>query len=99
MPAKPEPCPLCGRELLADKSVNEHHPVPKSRGGKGTVRIHVVCHSKIHSVFTEKELGDRYHDFAELRAHPEMAKFIGWVRKKPPGFRTRHRPHSEKGRR
>lgn len=93
------PCPLCGRPLLDDRSVNEHHPVPKSRGGRVTVRIHVVCHTKIHSVFTEKELADRYHDFAELRAHEEMAKFIRWVRRKPLDFRVRHRPHGEKGRR
>lgn len=71
--------------------MNEHHPVPKSRGGRVKHRIHVVCHSKIHSLFSEKELEREYSDFASLREHPEIVKFVRWVRKKPPGYRARNR--------
>lgn len=95
----PDRCPLCDRELLSDSSVNEHHPIPRSRGGKEKVRMHVVCHSKIHSLFTEKELARTYHDFELLKAHPEMQGFLTWIRKKPPGYRSRNKTSRKKGRR
>lgn len=30
---------------------NLHHPIPKSRGGRSTVRIHKDIHQKFHSLF------------------------------------------------
>lgn len=92
------PCPLCGRVMLDDSSVDEHHPVPKSRGGREKVRIHRVCHTKIHSRFSEKELAAGLSDFSRLRADEDIARFIRWVRKKPPGFKTRHARSKKKRR-
>lgn len=98
--SKPEPeelpqqqdetiCPLCNR-LLGGK-VSRHHLIPKSRGGKfeDTVMLHQVCHSKIHDVFTERQLQRDYDTIAKLRAHDEIAKFVEWLSKKPPEFYTR----------
>ena len=50
------------------------------------VRIHKVCHQKIHSVFNERELQMYYHTVERLCNHEEMAKFIKWVSKKPPSY-------------
>ena len=36
--------------------------------------MHRICHSKIHSLFTEQELRDSYDTLEKLRAHPEVAK-------------------------
>lgn len=47
------PCPLCGRPMIAGPSVDRHHWVPKSEGG---------------------------------RAHPEVRRFVAWVRRQPPEY-------------
>ena len=39
-PIEPELCPLCGRMLEPGASVDEHHLVPKSKGGKVKSLIH-----------------------------------------------------------
>lgn len=80
------PCPLCGREMIAGPSVDAHHLVPKSQGGRETVDMHRVCHRKIHAELTERELRDAYHSVEALRAHPAIADFIRWVARKPPEF-------------
>jgi hypothetical protein len=84
-------CPLCDRPLVPGPSVNRHHLVPRTYRGRDTRPIHRVCHGKIHSVFTEKELRDEFHDFERLRAHPEIARFVEWVRRKHPEYVSRHR--------
>ena len=90
------PCPICGRQMIKGPTVNEHHLKPKSLKGKITVTLHRVCHSKIHSVFTERELLAFYHTPERLREHPEMAKFIKWIRKKDPEYGSRNRATREK---
>lgn len=93
------PCPLCGREMIRGKSLNRHHLIPKTFKGKDQFLIHIVCHSKIHSVFTERELLHEYNTFDKLQAHPEIARFIEWVKRKPPEFRDRNEPTRAKRRR
>lgn len=90
------PCPLCSRKL-GSEHVDEHHLVPKSEGGRDKFPIHRVCHTKIHSAFTERELAQSYSDWESLKSHPEMAKFIQWVAKKPSGYIARNRRSSAKG--
>lgn len=85
-------CAICGRPLIDGPTVNEHHLKPKTYKGTETVTLHIICHTKIHSIFTEKELFDHYHTPERLRDHPEMAKFIKWVSKKDPEFRDRNKP-------
>jgi len=70
---------------------SRHHLVPRLRGGKGgeTVLLHHICHSEIHATLSETELARAYFTTEELRAHPRLAKFIRWVAKRPPGFRSK----------
>jgi hypothetical protein len=92
------PCPLCGRPLVPGPSVNEHHLIPRTYKGTSTVLLHRVCHGKIHSVLSEKELRDWYHTIDRLRSHPEIADFVDWVRRKDPEWTAPHRGGS-RGRR
>ena len=76
---KPSRCWLCGRPL-GDR-VQQHHTVPKARGGRDTVAVHPICHRAIHAHFTNAELGRIGGGLEALLAREEMAKFVGWVRK------------------
>jgi hypothetical protein len=82
-PLAPKLCPLCGRGLVPGKSIDEHHLLPKSQGGRETHTIHRICHRKIHATFTEKELARSFATWAALQAHEDIAAFIVWVQKKP----------------
>lgn len=78
-------CGICGRELGTVK-VDKHHLIPKTFKGKETVSLHRICHRKLHSIFTERELLHDYNTLEKLRNHPEIIKFAAWVAKKPPDF-------------
>jgi hypothetical protein len=79
-----EACFLCARPL--GRRVEWHHPVPKSRGGRETVPVHPICHRAIHAAIDNKALARGYADADALRAHPQVAKFLGWVKNKDPDF-------------
>ncbi len=81
-------CPLCGR-VLGSENIDRHHLVPKSFKGREQFPIHKICHRKIHSAFTEKELAQRFHTWEALREQEEIRNFIAWVAKKEPGFYSR----------
>ncbi|WP_244639259.1 hypothetical protein [Aureimonas endophytica] len=55
--------------------------------------VHPICHRTIHATFSNVELARMTTDGAELRAHPEMQRFLTWVAEKPANFHapTRHR--------
>jgi len=80
-----ERCPLCGR-ILGTVNVDRHHLIPKAFKGKEQFLIHRICHRKIHSVFTERELLKSYHTWEDLRANAEIQAFIGWVARKDPAY-------------
>lgn len=84
-------CALCGRPIPPDVAQSWHHLIPKLKGGKGgpVVLLHQICHSEIHAALTEAELARSYATPETLRAHPRLAKFIAWVAKRPPGFRSK----------
>lgn len=84
--APPDPCPLCGRPLVPGPSVDEHHWIPKSEGGRVTSTIHKVCHRALHARFSERELATLYATPEAVLADPEMARFVRWVRKRPPEY-------------
>ena len=92
-------CEICGRPLVHGKSVNAHHIIPKTYKGKETILIHVICHTKIHSVLSERELLKEFNTAEKLRAHPEIEKFIAWVKNKDPEFRDRNKPTKARQRR
>lgn len=85
------PCPLCGRPMVAGPSLDRHHWVPRSEGGREQTLLHRICHRKIHSVLDERALARDYATPESLRAHPEIARFLRWVARKPPEFMDRHR--------
>ncbi len=85
-PTALETCPLCGRVVEPGASSDEHHLVPKSKGGKAKTRVHRICHRKIHATFSERELATDFHTWEALKSHPEIAAFIKWVASKPPAF-------------
>ena len=81
-------CLICNRELGNSDLISKHHLIPKSRGGKHstTILIHNICHQKIHSVFTERELKNEFHTVEKLLQQEAMQKFVKWVRKKHVDF-------------
>lgn len=85
-------CPLCERRIPPEHE-SRHHLIPKLRGGKhGPVAVlHSICHSKIHSLFSETELARVYNTIEALRGHEDIMKFVKWLRKKPPEFRSKNR--------
>lgn len=93
-------CPLCQRPIPAHAKQSLHHLVPKLRGGTlgPTVLLHQICHNEIHASLSETDLARSYNTIEALRAHPRLAKFIAWVRKRPADFHSktpgtrRHRP-------
>ena len=95
-PEPPGACPLCPRPLIPGASVDEHHLVPKSRGGSVKELVHRICHRKIHATFSEKELARDFHTWESLRVHPSIAAFIRWVANKPPEFYRRNVASSER---
>lgn len=69
---------------------NKHHVKPKTFGGRETVKIHIMCHNKIHSVFTERELNRM--SFDDVLENEHIQKFVKWVSKKDLDFyqKTKH---------
>lgn len=78
-------CPLCNRPLGAI-NVDEHHLVPKTFKGKLKVRMHRICHRKIHATLSERELYNHYHTIERLLEHEHIQTFIKWVQRKDPSF-------------
>ena len=88
----PDPiCPLCHRPIPPAAKQSLHHLIPRLKGGKRgpTVLLHQICHNEIHATLTETELARDFNTAEALRAHPRLAKFIRWVAKRPPGFRSK----------
>jgi hypothetical protein len=84
-------CPLCGRPLPAGEAVDRHHLVPRSHGGREQVRLHKICHQAIHASLSEAELAQDFHTVAALQGHPELARFIAWVKRRPADYQDRPR--------
>jgi len=83
-------CPICERPI-PDSQKDAHHLVPKSKGGRTTEYLHRICHRQIHALFTETELATQFSTASALQSHPEMQKFIRWVKSKPNHFYERVR--------
>ena len=50
------------------------------------IRIHKMCHQKIHATFPEHDLLNYYHTIERLTEHAEMIKFIKWISNKPTDY-------------
>lgn len=73
--------------MLPGPTVDRHHWVPRSKGGRTTAAnvawLHRVCHRKIHAELTEADLAAGYASPQALRAHPGIARFLRWVARRP----------------
>ncbi len=83
-------CPICNRPI-PEPQKDAHHLIPKSKGGKTTEHLHRICHRQIHALFTETELAVQFYSAAALQKHPEMQRFIHWVKSKPNHFYEKSR--------
>ncbi len=86
-------CQLCGRVLK--KGTTEHHLIPRrchrnrwfqkrySREQmQRTIEACRDCHAAIHKfVPSEKELGRHFNSIESLLAHPDIGRFVKWVRR------------------
>ena len=88
--AQRAPSQTCDRPIPPSQR-DARHLVPKSRGGVQKTWLHRICHRQIHALLTETELAREYHHVQALREHPELAKFLDWVRRKPDDFFERTR--------
>ena len=81
-------CPLCERSIPPNAKSSKHHLTPKLKRGthRGTVRLHQICHSAIHARYSEVEIARRLAAVDQLKADAELARFVAWVRSKPPDF-------------
>lgn len=91
-------CPICNREMWEGYFVDRHHFFPKCRGGRETEWVHKICHRKIHSLLSNKELANEYNNAEIVRSHVEIIKFIEWVSKKDPDFYDKNFTHNKKRR-
>jgi 5-methylcytosine-specific restriction protein A len=90
---EPEPvaCSLCDRPFVRSQ-LTRHHCKPRQKGG-GVEDIALLCpqcHGMVHATFTNATLARLYATIDELRQAPELAKFLGWVKKQPPSRRKRN---------
>lgn len=74
-------CPICDMPMVEGPSVNRHHLIPKLKGGKETELMHTVCHSKLHSLWSENELRDTFNNVDTILADERIQKFVKFVRK------------------
>ena len=96
-------CELCGREA---HRLERHHLIPRTthrnkRNKKSFARKDVrgrilmlcsPCHKQLHATFAEKQLEYEYNTLAAIRAHPDIRKFVRWVRRRPADAGIRVRP-------
>lgn len=89
-------CPLCMRPIPMSQR-DAHHLIPKSKGGIDTVILHRLCHRQIHALLTENQLARNYSTIEALKDHPEINKFIKWIRNKPTHIRAAIKRSQDKG--
>jgi hypothetical protein len=88
-------CGLCDRTV---QRLTRHHLVPKTRHKNkrnkktfdrqeihSTVALCSPCHRHVHTVLDNKELEREYNTLEALKAHPDIGRFVEWVRRKPHG--------------
>lgn len=83
-------CKLCQRSEMA---LTRHHVIPqevhhraKKKDPKAEVNVVEMicrpCHSQIHNIFTNKELSRVFNTIEKLAEHPEIKRFVEWIRNK-----------------
>lgn len=102
-----EACELCGRVGVR---LTRHHLIPVARHKKprtrrrhdrAELRTRVAwlcepCHKTVHATLSEQELAEHYHTLDRLAAHPDIAGFVVFVRKRPPDAHVAVRPRNDR---
>lgn len=91
-------CSICDRGMVAGISADEHHWIPQAKGGKKGPKslIHRMCHSKIHSLWSETELARKFNTPEIIRAAPEMQEFLTFIKSKRPDFYMPTKMHNRR---
>jgi hypothetical protein len=84
-------CALCERE---ECEVTGHHLIPRMRHNKKVKREVAPevrnfktpfcrpCHDQVHALFTEKQLEREFNSIEKLLAHPDVCKWLAWIKTK-----------------
>jgi 5-methylcytosine-specific restriction endonuclease McrA len=89
LPPQPEPaCGLCGRRT---PRLSEHHLIPRSQGRRQglkvtalpTVLLCPACHTFLHKTLSNAELAGEYRSVDALLEHPDVKRFVAWIRRQP----------------
>ncbi len=87
-------CELCLRESLR---FTVHHLVPRAQGGRFGPKATLcsTCHGQLHALFSTATLARELNSIEGIRANPQMANYLRWVRKqqKTANFRVRRAAH------
>jgi hypothetical protein len=88
-------CELCGR---AARELTRHHLIPRTRHKNKrnkkmfdrqeihrTVDLCRPCHRHIHATLDNKTLEREYNTVEALLSHPDIGRFVAWIRDKPHG--------------
>jgi hypothetical protein len=91
-------CALCGRNI---PDLTRHHLIPKTRYRKvkkskpdsnnEVIALCSACHRFVHAMLSEKELGHTYNTIESLLTHPDIHRFVSWIRSKHPDKRVQVR--------
>lgn len=85
-----EKCGICLRKGV---QLARHHLIPalewkrfkrrgRVKGESPAILVCLPCSRHIHAVLTTKELAVEYNTAEKIRAHPEIVKFVGWLKGK-----------------
>jgi len=87
------PCALFERRRLT-----KHHCLPKQKGGDqdDVALLCAQCHGMVHATYTNATLAKVYPTIEQLRAAPELGRYLKWVRKQPASRRKRNRSRRRK---
>lgn len=79
------PCAFCDRHVPGNL-LTWHHTLPRQKGGKAEHRVPMCrpCHKQIHATFSNRQLERDFDTVEKLRAAPELADFLAWIRKQKP---------------
>jgi len=97
LPPQPDRCELCARPV---HKLTRHHLIPKRLHRKKrfqkrfskeelitrTLWVCRPCHSTIHRLFSEQELGETYNTREQLLTDESLREFVHWLSDKPEGF-------------
>jgi hypothetical protein len=95
---QPTSCALCRRDT---NYLTRHHLIPKTRYQKikklkpdsnnEVMALCSACHRFVHAMLSEKELEHTYNTIERLLTHPDIHRFVAWIRKKHPDKRVQVR--------